>query len=100
MTDKAMPAAGKTIRPAKEISADVMDKFSPRLSKAIKAGSGNLTIDCSRIKRIDAVGAAALLQALHACCEAGGRLTLTHLKENISYIFSILGLDCVFDLKP
>ncbi len=90
--------AGKTIRPAKTLTADVMDEFLPKLSKAITASKGTLTIDCSRIKQIDAVGAAVLLQARHTCREAGGSLVLAHLKNDIEKLFKILGLDSPFDL--
>ena len=90
--------AGKTIRPAKAITADVMDVFLPKLTKAITSSQGNLTIDCSRINQLDAIGAAVLLQARNTCRAAGGKLVLAHLKNNIENIFRVLGLDSTFDL--
>ncbi|MCP3955782.1 MAG: STAS domain-containing protein [Desulfobacterales bacterium] len=100
MSDKTRKKAGKTIRPEKEITRDVMDLFLPKLSNAIAQCTGNLTIDCSRIKTIDAVGTAVFLQARQACRDAKGGVTLTHVNGDIVNMFRTLGLDRCFDMKP
>ncbi len=91
---------GQTIRPGKDITEAEMDTFLPKLADSLEQCAGNLTIDCSRINGIDAVGAAVLLRAHNTCRDAGGKLALAHVGDGIMNIFRILGLDRHFDLKP
>ena len=100
MSNSPGKKAGKTIRPAKAITGEMLDQFLPKLSNAIVQCDGNLTIDCSRTKRIDAVGVAVLLQAYNSCRDADGGLVLTHVNDTITTIFRILGLDRYFEVKP
>jgi len=90
----------KTIRPTKDLTGAVMDIFLPKLAESFERGTENLTVDCSRIKYIDAIGLAGLLRAHQACRDAGGKLTLVHVNEGIIKIFRILGLDQQVNLKP
>jgi len=100
MSDRPGKKAGKTIRPEKAITAGVMDQLLPRLTKAATQCDGDLTIDCSRVKCIDAVGTAVLLQARQACREAGGGVALTHVNDELATLLQTMGLDRYLDIRP
>ncbi len=93
MPKKKKKTAEKAVRPGKGITAGELENLIPRLHKAIEQNSGNLTIDCSRVTRVDPPGLAVVVGANNSCLDLGGKVVLTNVGEKIADMFHLLGLE-------
>ncbi len=100
MPKKIKRTTEKSVRPGKGIIAGELEKLIPRLHKAIEQNSGNLTIDCSRVTRIDPPGLAVVVGASNSCLGLGGKVVLNNVDGKIADLFQLLGLGQQIEIHP
>jgi anti-sigma B factor antagonist len=90
--------------PVVRVSGDVDVHSAPQLRDGLSAelGSGApaVVVDLSRVDFLDSTGLGALVAARTAAGERGLALPVVCTSERIMKLFSITGLDGVFDIAP
>jgi anti-sigma B factor antagonist len=71
-----------------------------KLTELLKSGAKSLVVDLSDVAFLDSTGLGALVEARAATSEAGGTLPIVCGQERILKLFTITGLDGVFDIYP
>jgi anti-sigma B factor antagonist len=69
------------------------------MSVAAEFAGGAVAIDLGGVGFVDSAGLGVLIGALRRITEAGGRLALLDLQPAVQRVFSITGLDAVFDVR-
>jgi anti-sigma B factor antagonist len=91
-------------RPVVSVSGEVDLHSAPRLSEQLAAmldtGGGTLVLDLTDVGFLDSTGLGALVGARASATERGGALPLVCTHERILKLFTITGLDGVFDVHP
>jgi anti-sigma B factor antagonist len=71
-----------------------------QLTELLKSGARSLVVDLSDVAFLDSTGLGALVEARAATNDAGGKLPIVCGQERILKLFTITGLDGVFDIHP
>ena len=69
------------------------------LLKLIDANKSNMQIDCINLKYIDSTGLGVLISTLKRVKDFNGSIRIINLKPYIYKIFTITGLNKIFDLE-
>jgi anti-sigma B factor antagonist len=69
-----------------------------RIGELIESGRNTLIVDLSGVAFLDSTGLGALVEARAATTDAGGSLPLVCNQERILKLFTITGLDGVFNI--
>jgi anti-sigma B factor antagonist len=90
--------------PVVAVSGEVDVSSAPALRSALEellaAGSVTIVVDFREVGFLDSTGLGALVTARSAAVDAGGALPIVCEHERILKVFSITGLDGVFDIYP
>jgi len=85
------------------LSGEVDIYNAPQLKETLLAvielNEGNTIIDCKDLAYIDSTGLGVLISLLKRVKEYDGSITITELKPYIGKIFTITGLDKVFNIQ-
>lgn len=83
-----------------EIDVSSAPALQQRLSELFRTASSTVVVDLTEVAFLDSTGLGALVAARSAAVEAGGALPLVCTSERILKLFTITGLDGVFDFYP
>lgn len=71
-----------------------------KLDEQIQSGNADLVVDLSKVTFLDSTGLGVLVGRLKLARTRGGHLRLVGADDRVLKVFSITGLDKVFDLHP
>lgn len=71
-----------------------------RLDEAVHEGRVNLIVDLTGVRFLDSTGLGVLVGRLKLARSLGGSLRLVGTEERVLKVFSITGLDKVFEIHP
>jgi anti-anti-sigma factor len=89
----------KTLRPDGSITEPDVKTLHERMIAALSQGAKDLTIDCSRVEALDAMGLGLLVAAHNSCKKTGGRFRLSNVREGVAATMQVLGLDRHMEIK-
>jgi anti-anti-sigma factor len=88
----------KVIRPGRDIIAEKAEALNKKLFIAIDQGVGELTLDFKNVKSVDPVGLSVIAAAHNSLCNAGAKLVLKNVPDEIDHLFDSLGLNEHFEI--
>ncbi len=71
-----------------------------RLDEAVREGRTNLIVDLTQVRFLDSTGLGVLVGRLKLTRSRGGSLRLVGSEDRVLKVFSITGLDKVFEIYP
>lgn len=69
-------------------------------SDAIASGAKTILIDCEKATFMDSSGLGALVMILKTVREAGGRLSLCSITDQIQMVLELTSMDSLFEIFP
>jgi len=87
----------KSIRPGKDLVASKAESLNKKLYKIIDQGVTELTLDFVNLKTVDPVGLSVIAAAHNTLNDAGGRLLLKKVPDEINTLIDALGLNNHFN---
>jgi anti-anti-sigma factor len=99
MGKKAKKPEKKIVRPGAEIIAEKAETLNKKLFKTIDQGVGELTLDFKNVKSVDPVGLSVIAAAHNTLCNAGSKLVLKNVPDEIDHLFDTLGLNKHLEIK-
>ncbi len=75
------------------------DSLKSGLNSLIEEKKLDIVLDCSNLKYIDSTGLGVLVSALKKVREADKHIRITNLKPYIAKIFTLTGLDKIFEIE-
>ena len=98
MGSKAKKPQKKIVRPGSEIIAEKAEGLNKKLFEAAE-GVRELTLDFKNVKSVDPVGLSVIAAAHNTLSNAGAKLVLKNVPDEIGHIFDTLGLNEHLDIK-
>jgi anti-anti-sigma factor len=98
MGRKTKKSDKKIVRPGSEITAEKAENLNKKLFKAIE-GVHELTLDFKNVKSVDPVGLSIIAATHNTMCNAGAKLVLKNVSDNINNIISSIGLNEHLDIQ-
>jgi anti-anti-sigma factor len=98
MGRKTKKSDKKIVRPGSEITAEKAENLNKKLFKAIE-GVHELTLDFKNVKSVDPVGLSIIAATHNTMCNAGAKLVLKNVSDNINNIISSIGLNKHLDIQ-
>lgn len=89
----------KSIRPGKDLVASNAESLNKKLYKMIDQGITELTLDLANVKSVDPVGLSVIAATHNTMNNAGGRLLLKKVPDEINTLFDALGLNKHFRVE-
>ncbi len=89
----------KTVKPGKELTESMVEKFQARLVKTIGQDINELAIDMKGVNNVDSTGLGLLIAANNSLDQAGGHLLLANVPEKIENLLKMIGLDKYFGMN-
>lgn len=89
----------KVIKPGKDMVASMAHAFRKKVLKELEKGPKALIIDLAGVNTVDAVSLGVLVAAHNSANKLGGKLTVTHVSQNIFGLFEAMGLDQHFEVR-
>ena len=89
----------KSIRPGKDLVASKAESLNKKLYKMIDQGITELTLDFVNVKSVDPVGLSVIAATHNTMNNAGGRLLLKKVPDEINTLFDTLGLNKHFRVE-
>jgi anti-anti-sigma factor len=83
----------KALRLDKDLIEANLKGIEEKISGALSQGTGDLTIDFSRVKAFDAMGLSLLVATHNTCQTSGGKLMLSNVRAEVATTMNLLGLD-------
>ncbi|MFE4106350.1 STAS domain-containing protein [Almyronema epifaneia] len=74
------------------------DDLRRRTLDLISQGQKNILIDCQNLSFMDSSGLSALVMAMKATREVGGRLSICAINHQAQMLFKLTGMDKVFEI--
>ena len=75
------------------------DSLKSELHALIDERKADIVLDCTSLKYIDSTGLGVLVSALKKVKEAERQISIVCLKPHIAKIFTLTGLDKIFDIE-
>lgn len=75
------------------------DSLKSELHALIDEKRADVLLDCTSLKYIDSTGLGVLVSALKKVKEAQRRICIVNLKPHIAKIFTLTGLDKIFEIE-
>jgi anti-sigma B factor antagonist len=95
-TDQQYPVVG--VRGEVDVSS--APALQQRLTDLFRTAGNTVVVDLTDVSFLDSTGLGALVAARNSAAGAGGALPLVCTSERILKLFTITGLDGVFDFHP
>ncbi|GAH73899.1 unnamed protein product, partial [marine sediment metagenome] len=89
----------KIIKPGKDIVASMAEDFRKKLLKLVEKGIKDLTVDLAGAEMMDSVGLGVFIATHNSLKNAGGKLTITNVSEDIYRLFKTMRVDQNFQVK-
>ena len=99
MGKKTKDPEKKIIRPGRDIIAEKAETLNKKLFKTIDQGVCELTLDFKNVKSVDPVGLSVIAATHNTLCNAGAKMVLMNVPQEIDTIFDTLGLNEHFAKK-
>ena len=99
MTRAKKKVGQKTTKPGKDIVASMAEDFREKLLKLVEKGIKDMAIDLTGVEMVDCVGLGILIAAHNSLNNAGGRLTITNVSQDIYRFFKTMRVDQNFEVK-
>jgi len=88
----------KSVRPGKDFVASKAESLNKKLYKMIDQGITELTLDFVNVKSVDTVGLSVIAATHNTMNNAGGKLLLKNVPDEINTLFDALGLNIHFEI--
>jgi anti-anti-sigma factor len=98
MARKTKKSDKKIMRPGPEITAEKAENLNKKLFESIK-GVNELTLDFKNVKSVDPVGLSIIAAAHNTMCNAGAKLVLKNVSDDINNIINVIGLNEHLDIQ-
>ncbi len=90
---------GQTIiKPSRDIISSVAQEFKEELHALIQDGIKQLSVDMADVVMIDSVGLGVLIEAHNTLNKSGGKLSVSHVSQDIMVLFKTMRLDRHFEV--
>jgi len=83
----------KSVRPGKDVVASKAESLNKKLHKIIDQGITELTLDFVNVKSVDPVGLSVIAATHNTMNNAGAKLLLRNVSDEINILFDALGLN-------
>jgi anti-anti-sigma factor len=88
----------KIVRPGSEITAEKAENLNKKLFEATE-GVNELTLDFKNVKSLDPVGLSIIAATHNTMRNAGAKLVLKNVSDDINNIINMIGLSEHIDIK-
>jgi len=88
----------KSVRPGKDLVASKAESLNKKLYKMIDQGITELTLDFVNVKSVDTVGLSVITATHNTMNNAGKKLLLKNVPDEINTLFDALGLNKHFEI--
>jgi anti-anti-sigma factor len=89
----------KSIRAGKDVVASKAESLKKKLHKIIDQGITELTLDFANVKSVDPVGLSVIAATYNTINNAGAKLFIKNVSNEIYTLFDALGLNKHFDIE-
>jgi len=89
----------RSVRPGKDIVASKAESLNKKLQKIIDQGITELTLDFVNVTSLDPVGLSVIAAAHNTMNNAGAKLLLKNVSDEINTLFHVLGLNKHFEIE-
>ncbi|MGB5992426.1 MAG: STAS domain-containing protein [Desulfobacterales bacterium] len=89
----------KNVRAGKDVVASKAESLNKKLHKIIEQGITELTLDFVNVKSIDPVGLSVIAATHNTMKNAGAKLLLKNVPDEINTLFDALGLNKHFEIE-
>jgi len=89
----------KNVRPGKDIVASKAESLNKKLYKIIDQGITELTLDFVNVTSVDSVGLSVIAAAHNTLNNAGAKLLLKNVSDDINAFLDSLGLNKHFEIE-
>jgi anti-anti-sigma factor len=89
----------KSVRSGKDLVASKAESLNKKLYKMIDQGITELTLDFVNVKSVDTVGLSVIAATHNTMNNAGGKLLLKNVPDEINTLFDALGLNKHFEIE-
>lgn len=96
----AMHSMIKVIQPAGILDSTNGNRLRHDVNDAIQTGAATVLINCQDIVFMDSSGLSALIMVLKTVREAGRKLSLCSINDQIRLLFDLTGMESVFEVFP
>jgi anti-anti-sigma factor len=86
----------KSVRPGKDLVDSNAESLNKKLYKVIEQGITELSLDFKNVKTIDPVGLSVIAATYNTMNNAGSKLLLKNVPDEINTLFNELGLNKYF----
>ena len=83
-----------------KLSAAIARDVRKELSQILTEKPGHFLLDLSQVSLIDSMGLSVLVWAHRHCRASGYQLKFCSLQEQVKLLFSITGLDAIYEIYP
>jgi len=99
MGKKKKKQTKKNVRPGKDVVASKAESLNKKLYKIIEEGITELTLDFVNVKSVDSVGLSVIAATHNTMNNAGSKLFLKNVPDEINTLFDALGLNKHFEIE-
>lgn len=89
----------KNVRPGTDVVASNAESLNKKLHKIIEQGITELTLDFVNVKSVDPVGLSVIAATHNTMNNAGAKLLLKNIPDEINTLFDALGLNKYFEIE-
>jgi len=89
----------KNVRPGTDVVASKAESLNKKLHKIIEQGITELTLNFVNVKSVDPVGLSVIAAAHNTMNNAGAKLLLINVPDEINTLFDALGLNKHFEIE-
>jgi len=89
----------KSVRPGKDVVASKAESLNKKLHKIIEKGITELTLDFVNVTSVDPVGLSVIAATHNTMNNAGAKLLLKNVPDEINTLFDALGLNKHFEIE-
>ena len=89
----------KNVRAGKDVVGSKAESLNKKLHKIIEQGITELTLDFVNVKSIDPVGLSVIAATHNTMKNAGAKLLLKNVPDEINTLFDALGLNKHFEIE-
>ncbi len=89
----------KNVRPGTDVVASKAESLNKKLHKIIEQGITELTLNFGNVKSVDPVGLSVIAAAHNTMNNAGAKLLLKNVPDEINTLFDALGLNKHFEIE-
>lgn len=89
----------KSVRPGRDIVESKAESLNNKLLKIVDQGITELTLDFVNVKSVDPVGLSVIAATHNTMNNAGAKLMLKNVPDEINTLFDALGLNKHFEIE-